>query len=393
MTSLDGKSWAPMRPHWVGTDLQNGSPRTYTYRMILSRPPMPSLQLQNESDVREDIAVPFLKALGYSRGTENDIQREHFLRYEALQLGRKKPNDLPLGGKADYLLTVSGAGRWVLETKPPYEEIDLDTVDQTISYARHPEVCGHYAAILNGRRFVLYDRTRSSNDRPLLDIQVTTGEQLAQSVESLLSPSAVRRDCGPPVIDLAMGIAKGFRSRVAILGGEIRHLGGRWDFPSMIPPQVRDAAVGMGRKLAGMVSSVKGGMIWRDDASRIRVKINWNLMHEGLESFMQTSKFGDVEYVCLDSLVSNDPENPSVFEFLGGFRLEAGQPIFSVLRWSSQIMQLPVDTTIHGQVAGYLLGDEFAGMASMQQIMRIPVVPTPISFHSEFTFSLKVDTR
>jgi hypothetical protein len=67
--------------------------------------------MQNEADVREDVAAPFLHALGYERGTENDIEREKWLRYDALQLGRKKSNDLPTGGKADYTLTVSGCGR------------------------------------------------------------------------------------------------------------------------------------------------------------------------------------------------------------------------------------------------------------------------------------------
>ena len=52
--------------------------------------------LRNEQDVREEIATPFLKALGYQSGTANDIEREHRLRYAAMQLGRKKPNDLPL---------------------------------------------------------------------------------------------------------------------------------------------------------------------------------------------------------------------------------------------------------------------------------------------------------
>jgi len=239
----------------------------------------------------------------------------------------------------------------------------------------------------------LYDRSRSPNDPPLLEIEVTTGEQLALSVESLLSPLAIRRDCGPPVVDLAMGLAKGFRSRVAILSGEIRHLGGSWELPNNIPPQMREAADETSSKIAGIVSSVNGGLIWRDDASRIRVKLNWVPMHEGLESFMQVSKFGEVEYVCLDSTVSNDRENPSVFEFLNGFRLEAGQPIFSIVRWSNQIMQLPVETSILGQAAAYLFDDKFEGMASMQQTMRLPVIPEPIIFHSDFTFSLKVDVR
>ena len=30
----------------------------------------------NETDVREEVAAPFLALLGYQRGTENDILRE-----------------------------------------------------------------------------------------------------------------------------------------------------------------------------------------------------------------------------------------------------------------------------------------------------------------------------
>jgi hypothetical protein len=354
---------------------------------------MNSSQLKNEADVREDIAVPFLRALGYARGTENDIEREHFLRYEALQLGRKKSNDLPLGGKADYLLTVAGAGRWILETKPPDEKVDLDTIDQAISYARHPEVCGHYAAILNGRRFVLFDRSRSSNDSPLIDIQVTTGEVLAQTLESLLSPTAIRRDCGPPKADLSKGLAKGFRSAVEILGGEITHVDNRWDIPAYLPQQVREAVEASTQKLHGYISTVKGGKIWRDDDSRIRAQLKWNLPHEELISFMQASKFEDFEYVCLDSTISDDQEKPSIFEVLGAFRLEAGQRIFNVLRWNSQVMQMPLETTILCQATGFLKDDSFAGVAVMQQVMRVSTIPDPITFHSEMKFSVRVDTR
>ncbi|MDE2166228.1 MAG: type I restriction enzyme HsdR N-terminal domain-containing protein [Alphaproteobacteria bacterium] len=140
--------------------------------------------LRNEQDVREEIATPFLKALGYESGTANDIIREHRLRYAAMQLGRKKQNDLPLpqGGDADYLLTVAGATRWILETKPPDQEITRDDIDQATSYARHPEVSGHYAGVLNGRRFVLYHSSQTSNDEPLLDLTINSGPELAQAL-------------------------------------------------------------------------------------------------------------------------------------------------------------------------------------------------------------------
>ncbi len=349
--------------------------------------------LTNETDVREDIAIPFLKTLGYARGTENDITREHFLRYDALQLGRKKTNDLPLGGKADYLLTVAGAGRWILETKGPDEEIDVDTIDQTISYARHPEVCGHYAAILNGHRFVLFDRSKSSNDPPLIDTPVTSGEALAQTLEALLSPTSIRRDCGPPVVDLAKGLAKGFRSRADIIGGQVTHVSNRWDIPAYLPQQFRDMATAETARLPGVISTVKGGRIWRDDSSRIRAQLHWNLPHEALNSFWKASKIEDFEYVCLGDTISNIPENPTVFEVLAAFRVEAGQPIFNVLKWSSQIAQFPMETTIAGQATGFLQGDTFAGIATTQHVMRLPAIPDPIVFHGEMTFSVRVDTR
>ena len=110
----------------------------------------------NETDVREEIAVPLLNFLGYKKGTNADILREHTLKYDYVFLGRKKRNDPPLRGRADYVLAVNGAGRWVLEIKSPNEKIGIDEIEQALSYARHPEIAGSYAAITNGIDFVLY---------------------------------------------------------------------------------------------------------------------------------------------------------------------------------------------------------------------------------------------
>ncbi len=59
----------------------------------------------NETDVREEVAAPFLTLLGYQRGTENDILRELSISYGHNFLGRKKNNDTPLRGRSRRHLT------------------------------------------------------------------------------------------------------------------------------------------------------------------------------------------------------------------------------------------------------------------------------------------------
>ena len=148
---------------------------------------VPPVSAGNEADVRAEIADPFLAALGYRRGTTANIDREFRLTYDRHFLGRKKPTDKPLVGKADYRLSVLGFGHWVLDAKAYDVEIDRDAIEQAISYAAHPEVAGHYAAVLNGKQFVMYRATQSSHEAPLVDLEVTSGEALAEALMNLLS--------------------------------------------------------------------------------------------------------------------------------------------------------------------------------------------------------------
>jgi hypothetical protein len=175
----------------------------------------------NESDVREDVAMPLLRMLGYATGTANDIVREKTLGYANDFLGRKKKSDPMLRGRADYILTVIGAGSWTLEIKAADVEIDHDAIEQAITYARHPEVAGFYAAVLNGRRFVAYHNTQRSDEPPLIDLPVRELKELAMQLESTFSPSAIRRDCSPPRVDLEMPLATGFRSSARIAKASI----------------------------------------------------------------------------------------------------------------------------------------------------------------------------
>jgi len=92
----------------------------------------------NEADVREDVAMPLLAKLGYAFGTASDIVREKTLEYPNDLLGRRKKSDPPLRGRADYILTVLGAGSWTLEIKAEDVEIDREAIEVEIGSGFDP---------------------------------------------------------------------------------------------------------------------------------------------------------------------------------------------------------------------------------------------------------------
>ena len=351
------------------------------------------LILNNEQDVREEIAIPFLKALGYQSGTSNNIERERGLRYSALQLGRKKPNDapLPLGGRADYLLTVAGQGRWILETKPPDQEISIDDIDQAISYSRHPEVSGQYAALLNGLRFILFYSTQTSNDAPLVDLHISTPEELARHLEGVLSPAAVKRDCKTPMVDLRRPLAEGYRGEAEIVGGWNKHLAIEVEPIPGFPAEATAAMKEQLAKAVGVQSTVKSGRIWRDKASRIRAQIAWHSPHEEMKPFLDAAGLDQFEYVCLGDMISTNPEKPSVFEILSSFEIREGQVLYDLFEWKSQVSGFDASTVWQGQATGYLDGNDFVGMADFRSMTKIKAFPFTSAMHflTQFSFTAR----
>jgi len=84
----------------------------------------------NEADVREEVVAPLLRHLGYQSGTANNVIREQYLSYRRMALGRRKPTDRVIRGKADYVCSVGGLVNWVIEAKSPAEFLNELTEEQ-----------------------------------------------------------------------------------------------------------------------------------------------------------------------------------------------------------------------------------------------------------------------
>lgn len=348
----------------------------------------------NETDVREEVAAPLLALLGYERGTVNDILRELSISYDRNFLGRKKNNDPPLRGRADYVLSVTGAGRWVLEIKSPSESITKDAIDQAISYARHPEVSATYAVVLNGRRLVVVHNTQRSIDAPIVDIEVTSPENLAATLVSLLSPSAIRRDCSPPVVDLGLPLSDGLRSSASITGGSISYSQFEWNCNVALPEATRVELDEMSRRLSTLRSNITDGKVWRDETSRIKAKLKWTQPHEALLQFAQDKKLDEMEYVSLNQTISSDSATPTVFDVVGKVNIKEGESLFDIVRWETHVAGMALSMNYRGQALGYIVGRIFSGQFQVEYEAHVPNVPLfSLNMYGLGNFEVVVEDR
>jgi hypothetical protein len=154
-----------------------------------------------------------------------------------------------------------------------------------MSYGRHPEVAASYSAVLNGVRFAVHHASQASTEPPLVDIPVSGYESLAERVNSLLSPAAIRRDCKPPVVDLEKPLADGLRSRAEIRGGEICYEECSWFANFEFADEQRWFFDEICRRQEELRVAITGGTICRDAASRICARLSVSLPHTAMTQY------------------------------------------------------------------------------------------------------------
>ncbi|NVJ93543.1 MAG: type I restriction enzyme HsdR N-terminal domain-containing protein [Methylocystaceae bacterium] len=351
------------------------------------------LENANETDIREEIASPLLTLLGYKRNSPNDILREESLKYDRIFLGRKKNNDPPLKGRADYILSVTGAGRWAFEIKGPNIELTVDDFEQAISYARHPEVAANYAAITNGHKFIIFHSSQRSNETPLVELQINSVEELATKLSGILGPAAIRRDCAPPAIDLERPLAPGLRSFANIIGGVLVYE--YFDWKSSIPLGSQEQSIAQTvNRLVGTRETITGGRVYRDEKSRIVANIQWAVGREELFQFITDKGLVNFDYVSLNPEISTNSEYPSTFDVVGDIQIYEGEQVFDMMSWSSKTMGLDSNMTLRGQGTGYISGNVFSGAFQSEYEVTFPPAPhLTINMFGGGTFSVKLDDR
>lgn len=138
-----------------------------------------------EDAVREELVVPILTRLGYSATGEHRIVRSKPLVHPFVYIGTKqyKVNIIP-----DYVVSVAGSIKWVLDAKAPVENILTGkNVEQAYSYAIHKDVRVSHFGLCNGHALAVF---HISHVEPLLHVPLTEIDNRWSEVSNILCPMA-----------------------------------------------------------------------------------------------------------------------------------------------------------------------------------------------------------
>lgn len=335
--------------------------------MVPDFPPLPFDQM-SEADVREDVLVPLISALGYRTGTRYDVRRELTLRYPRQSLGRKQPSrDPQLRGRADYVLKVEGRLSWVLEAKSPVADIGTEEIEQAWTYACHPEVRAAYFALCNGHELKVFDTLAAPEAPAILVVRYEDFNARFTEVLSLLGPHAIERSIARRELSLGTPLGPGLGSVAQVASGLIRYASP--SVPGSVMPHLQ--------------TIVLGGAVERDEQGKILVHLDTQAPLPGMQAINERIGFRGVDLSSQSHVLSVDPSQPMVLTGAFSFTLPKGEEIPNPANGTK--MQLTMDLACEVQVTarGTLQNDRFVGEWSSH--LRITSAPiNPISLGGEF---------
>lgn len=311
----------------------------------------------NETGIREEILAFLLRELGYSSGTRHRIIYEQSLRYPKFSLGRKDPKrDPELRGKADYICEADGKIRWTIEAKSPACKITADDIEQSYSYANHPEVRAVYFCICNGHEFRVYQTNHGPQSPPIFSIQYQEFNEKIDVLKNLLSPTAISRNWLTLKVDIGKPLGPGLRSIAQITGGFVQFTKNSLNLPY----------------LNGLTDTITDGAIERDENGQLIAFIQLRSPLAQIQRLNERLGLTRFELISNDSVISTDQNTPTTFSLLIQAYLSSGERIFNLSTWNEITLPFNMISNAETSARGILIGQDFKGMFRQKIKKRFP---------------------
>lgn len=318
-----------------------------------------------EDDVREEIISPLLWRLGYAKGTTNDILRGEQLKleYDREVHGRPKKADRPITSFPDYILEVDKTWRWVIEAKPPSEEIGRVQVWQAYSYAKHHEVRAVMFCVCNGRELQIFQTDLLPEAAPVRSFKYEEFESEFDVIRNILSPDVIRKTWPKIEIDTGKPLGKGLRSFATVTGGSFKYDEVKFNHPLL---RGREPSL-----LKDLNFTIVSGFVERTDDGRLHAVVVIRSPSVEAQRISEALGIDKMELWSGRSQLSDDPSQPTTFSHSSEYTMPAAR--LSILNMRSPY---PVRCVVHSIVNAYL--EESAVKGEFEARMRLGVMGTTI---------------
>lgn len=320
-----------------------------------------------EQDVREGIIAKMLERLGYEKGTVNDILRGEQLKleYDREVFGRPKKSDRPLESFPDYILEVDKTWRWVIEAKPPNDEIGKKEIWQAYSYAKHHEVRAVMYCICNGKQLQIF-RTDFAPEAALIkEFEYEEFDKEFEHIANILSPDVVRRNWPKIEIDVGKPLGKGLGSFAQIMSGTFVYKS-----MSSRHPLMRGLN---SRVLGDLLFTIAGGFVERVDDKLRAVVVVRSPSVEG-QRISESIGIDKMELRSDVAEISEDPAQPTIFSYTASYTIPPARTEMLGMPQFPHPIPCRVTTTVRAYLDDKLIkGDFNADMVLHPLNQAIPV--------------------
>lgn len=285
----------------------------------------------SETDIREEILAPLLRHLGYRSGTKNNVIREQSLAYPRIFLGRKKKTDPILRGRADYICNVQGQINWVVEAKSPDTVLDDDAIEQSWTYANHPEIRAVYFCLSNGLDFKIFLANRGPEAESIFQCNYENMEQSLTTIQNILSPEAILRDYTEYEVDTGVPIGHGLRSIVRITNGAITFRSNTLNF----------------QPITGLTMTITDGSLEHNENGQLKAYLETEVPFQSLQKLNEKLGLHSIRMLSESSNLSADPDNPTTFVSTTNHILPQGEMVLNLTTWKEE--QIPINLSVQAQ--------------------------------------------
>lgn len=271
-------------------------------------------------------------------------------------------------GKADYICEVKNKTRWVIEAKSPSESItDIDAIEQTWSYANHPEVRSVYFCLCNGLNFFIFLTHKGANASAIFECAYEEMEDKLNTIKNILAPQAILRDYPDYKPDYGEPLALSLRSFARLTNGQITY-------------QTNSLNI---KPFQGLVMTITDGSVERDETGNIDAYVKTQVSFQQLQDLNEKLGLHEFSLETADRNISENPETPTQFIGKNEVVLPSGMKVLDLLTWQEVALQMNLSVTTETLAVGFLENKIFQGTFMARLLYQ--EIQVSIQFDGTFT--------